>query len=890
MVCKTACKQCSQSGLPILFTRYGAAYSSTKEGTAALDSLKPTGQMHAKPGGVSMQLAKYNLRMLRAGYLYIRIESTCRMPEWLGYAVHPHGYLTKIDIRYPEKTENLAACSPEEWGANRSLVWIKDAKEVTKLNYLFHPDSIDPMHLETVIGKDPDKYMQRFNVAGWDSGSKTGPDTAVPSKDTTQWPVAEFKALADEKVRNALEPQLHGLMGTSVMERGWGDYEDKRVVEIDNYMVTGEYAGKTSVERTSIIKQLDYAGAHGQRLRNIAKLLNDNGGAIVACEDAIGLAQELGYLQAEAQTGYVRWQMEDAPGAPKGVSNDWLYQTALAAQRLQELIKKGAVNRVEKRIVRWNKMLDRVAENDAMLAQRNPEVLARNAENRAIAHANQERERGAVSKASEAEYEKYFDEAGAREIFRRQSEAYKENSARLSQLGDDHVAWLKSFSLMQAIRRYSTRSNVIHKSGGGGALTVQIAQCMAGTEGNNSGQDWINQTDLFGDNPLGCTVSFYNRELQQALQDMFNATLPASSPGAEPSTQWSEDLVDKVLKPYGARFALGDKAIDFAADSKLKPISQSAVMRKMAWPLHLASLLSIKMMQSAKNLPVFEAEAKIIKFVALTGFVSMGTTATAYAQTLSQTDKDRLRNSTRAIEKTGRKEGMALARAGAPHARGAAIAGVFDIANALMKSYQLGVKKDVRTSVEMVGSLMQATGSLLDWRAKAYEVTVFEGATGANIFTATSQHAVSDTVSTLHLRGMRMTAFRFLLPAAMVGMYWDASDARQSIARENIGLARAQLASVAGTAFSITATGMAATGALFGISAATWAMTACILGLVGAAFTVIAVVALIFLKDEAWVDWLKDNPLNKNRKGKKPLHENLMDTLQKLVNAQASAA
>jgi hypothetical protein len=890
MVCKIACKQCSQTGLPILFTRYGAAYSSTKDGMAALASLRLTGRLQAKPGSVDMQLAKYNLRMLRAGYLYIRVESTCRMPEWFGYVVHPHGYLTKIDIKYPEKTENLAACSPGEWGANRSLVWIKDVKAVTKLNYMFHPDPINPVHLETVIEKEPDKYMQRFNVSGWAGDSKTGPDTAVPSKDASQWPVAEFRALTDEKLRNALEPQLHGLMGSSVMERCWGDYEDKRVVEIDSYMVTGEYAGKTSVEQTSIIKQLDYADAHGKRLQNIARYLDENGGAIVACEDAIGIAQELGHLQAEAQTGYTRWQVQDAQGAAKGVSNEWVYQTAVAAQSLQGLIKKGAVERVERHIARWNKMLDERAENDAMIAHGNPEVLARNAENRAIARANQERERGAATTVGDEVYKKYFDEGGAKEIFDTQSNAFKENSARLSQLGLDHVAWLKSPGLMQAIKRYSTQSNLINKSGGGGALTVQIAQCMAGTEGNSTGQEWIERTDLFGDNPLGCAISFNNMKLQRALQEMFNATLPTSLPGEEPSTERFDNLVDLVLKPTAADIALADKAIEFASDSKLRPISQSALMRKLAWPLHLASLFSVKMMQAVKNRPAFEAEAKLVKFVALTGFVNMGKTAGAYAKTLSKADADRLRNAQRAIERAARRDGVAMAREGAPHARAAAMAGVFDVANALIKGYQLSVKKDARTGVEMVGSLMQATGSLLDWRAKAYEVSVFEGATGVNIFTATSQHAVSDTVNALRLRGMRMTAFRFLLPAAIVGIYWDASDALQSRDRGDKWLARIQWASVAGAAFSVTATGMAATGALFGISSATWAMTACILGLLGAVVAVIAVVAIIFLKDEPWMDWLKDNPLNKNRKGKKPLHENLMQTLQKLANAQASAA
>jgi hypothetical protein len=345
-----------------------------------------------------------------------------------------------------------------------------------------------------------------------------------------------------------------------------------------------------------------------------------------------------------------------------------------------------------------------------------------------------------------------------------------------------------------------------------------------------------------------------------------------------------------VLKPTAADIAMADKAIEFASDEKLRPISKSALMRKMAWPLHLASLFSVKMMQAVKNRPAFEAEAKIVKFVALTGFVNMGKTAAAYARTLSKPDTDRLRNATRAIEKAGRRDGIAMARHGAPNARAAAVAGVLDVANALVKGYQLNVKKDSRTGMEMVGSLIQATGSLLDWRAKAYEVSVFDGATGANIFTVTSQHPVTNMANELRLRGMRMTAFKFLLPAAMIGMYLDASDALQSHQRKDYALEVAQWASVAGAAFSIAATGMAATGALFGISAATWAMTACILGLVGAVVTLILVAAVGFLKDEPWVDWLKDNPLNKNRRGKKPIHENLMETLQKLANAQVSAA
>ena len=67
-------------------------------------------------------------------------------------------------------------------------------------------------------------------------------------------------------------------------------------------------------------------------------------------------------------------------------------------------------------------------------------------------------------------------------------------------------------------------------------------------------------------------------------------------------------------------------------------------------------------------------------------------------------------------------------------------------------------------------------------------------------------------------------------------------------------------------------------------------MVAAILGMIGAVLTLASVVAVMLLKEEDWVTWLRDNPLNKQRKGQKPIQEDLRDTLQKLANAQAAAA
>ncbi|MGD7392044.1 toxin VasX, partial [Ralstonia pseudosolanacearum] len=69
--CKGRCAS-SNRRLPILFTRYSAGYSSRPEGVSTLDKFKPNGRLQAQPGGVPIKTARYGVRMLRAGYLYLR--------------------------------------------------------------------------------------------------------------------------------------------------------------------------------------------------------------------------------------------------------------------------------------------------------------------------------------------------------------------------------------------------------------------------------------------------------------------------------------------------------------------------------------------------------------------------------------------------------------------------------------------------------------------------------------------------------------------------------------------------------------------------------------------------------------------------------------------------
>jgi hypothetical protein len=116
----------------------------------------------------------------------------------------------------------------------------------------------------------------------------------------------------------------------------------------------------------------------------------------------------------------------------------------------------------------------------------------------------------------------------------------------------------------------------------------------------------------------------------------------------------------------------------------------------------------------------------------------------------------------------------------------------------------------------------------------------------------------------------------------------DGMDAWSSVKRGRYGIAAWQGASVLGTVFTIggTAAGIVATG--MGAGAAIWSAIAVTLGLVGAVLAVGAAIFILVLSEDQWITWLRDIPLNKERKGKKPIHKDLQQTLQELSNAQSA--
>jgi hypothetical protein len=362
----SACDKCSKTGLPILFTRYAAAFSATTKGKALLDALKPTkGKLKAQPGGIALHTAKYGVRMLRSGYLYLRLESRHNKPEWLGYAVHPHGYHTEFDVESPHSAKAEAACKPNEWGANRSLVWIQDARNITKLWYMFHPDLIDSKHLDSEIVGNLKTYMQGIDVAGWVEGATGQDHTMLPGDLDSQ--VADFAALSNIKLKEAMELQYYGLMGTDPYERQWGNWEEHNThtegIPFDDF-------GRTQ-EVTEIVKhpQPDYADVHGTRLHKIAAYLKKHKGAVVACDDAIGIAQSLAMAHPLAVAPYELWS-NTAPSDPdiikavanfSNMTNGWLAMAAGSIDQLLGAMKAGLLAGQGESLKQLQDMRDKVA-------------------------------------------------------------------------------------------------------------------------------------------------------------------------------------------------------------------------------------------------------------------------------------------------------------------------------------------------------------------------------------------------------------------------------------------------------------------------------------------------------------------------------------------------
>lgn len=332
MACKTPCDACKPGDLPILFTRYAATFSADATRAAALKKLKPVGEFKAPP--IPLKTASYAVRMLREGVLYVLVEREGRK-KWMGYMVHPHGYLSPFNpLLTPAPAEPASpACEVVIRGASKSLVWVPDPTSVTNLWYFFHPDAVLLDVLQKLEESPAD--LPRLDIAAWARKPVPQSHTCGPSELPIR--IAEWAALNDGAMLAGLNEQLYGVMGIETVEQGYGEGQVPIYVNAalkqsrtdppsgDIFSADNPWGHWRRTERMGPGTLPSYADVHRERLQEIARVLAGDPsdpkkplGVVAACPDAIGIAQEMNHWRNKPYRDLILWGdvVDNAVGAP----------------------------------------------------------------------------------------------------------------------------------------------------------------------------------------------------------------------------------------------------------------------------------------------------------------------------------------------------------------------------------------------------------------------------------------------------------------------------------------------------------------------------------------------------------------------------------------------
>lgn len=584
MPCQTPCDACKPGELPILFTRYAVAFSADAARRAALQKLKPAAPFMAPPVPLTTG-AGYAVRMLREGVLYVLIESAGHR-QWDGYLVHSHGYLSCFD---PQATPVPAApaqpaCEMDIRGANKSLVWVANPAKVTRLWYFFSPDPV----LADMLNKlkaDP-AQLHQLDVAAWVVSCPATAHASPPDRLTTQ--VGEWAALTDPQVLDGLNEQIYAVMGISVQEQHYGSgrvalyvntIRQTRVDPPADQIFSDENPrGLWRItERTGAAQFPAYAQVHGKRLANIAQTLAGEPGnpkrppgIVAACDDAIGIAQELNHWRNKAYKDLIDWgdAVEDAPTPQaKGnkqsrktrfeIANAWAKMAPLFRQkRIAMNLRIRALGAgVSDRPVIWAEMTE--AQQRAPVPQ--GRVFATRAEYekwQADLEKATEAQVGPVADKRWAGYMEALDLVEMNRVRTDHAKAALTHEKLAASRAPDALAWIDSTALQDALALYNGqgRDDTVQ----GIKFAAQINGILEGFGGG--GERCVNRlmawAQDYRDNPKNLLWRGYLMN-QRAAQSSFDAAMKAAAVPGKTADQLAE-----VFKTQLDKFAKFNDVMD----------------------------------------------------------------------------------------------------------------------------------------------------------------------------------------------------------------------------------------------------------------------------------------------------------------------------------------
>ena len=187
-----SCNMCKKKGLPILPVRYGVVANSKAHSSAGAMSLMG-GKFGDGVVGIALKKAKYTLRTLRYGYVYIFYPKTQR---WQIYAVTAEGYLYDypVGIKLDRSFEKPFSCHQPGHAQLAQCITVEDAEHAGTV-YLAFSDELWTQKVRDTYAKNfmgcRDKRMQKFDATAWYNGSMNQPH--ADSLDHLEGLLSEYK-------------------------------------------------------------------------------------------------------------------------------------------------------------------------------------------------------------------------------------------------------------------------------------------------------------------------------------------------------------------------------------------------------------------------------------------------------------------------------------------------------------------------------------------------------------------------------------------------------------------------------------------------------------------------------------------------------------------------
>jgi hypothetical protein len=186
-LCANPCETCEKKGLPLLLTRYALMPSETN--APQLSGEIKAAELDKVPLGAS---ARYGLRLLRSGYVYVFDEAR---KHWDEYFVTADGFLSKMPVRIralkaQPKPATEFACARNGAAPLAGVITIRNPKHATDIWIAFS----DVEWTDAVFMKHQDaEHRKQHMVCIKLSGGKVAPQPhTAPLEQVGQW-VPEFK-------------------------------------------------------------------------------------------------------------------------------------------------------------------------------------------------------------------------------------------------------------------------------------------------------------------------------------------------------------------------------------------------------------------------------------------------------------------------------------------------------------------------------------------------------------------------------------------------------------------------------------------------------------------------------------------------------------------------